>query len=334
MILLGTAWNLPPCVIAVLLLPRILLILSLRYETNKTHSRSWALLEKPPIVHLLKNFPALYGIQTFITAFTRALHWSLSWARSIQSVRPHPVPLRSIIILSTHLRLGLPSGLFPSGFPTNILYAFLFSSRDGRQQVDSRWLSGTTELKKRIQEQDNQLWIPVILISSQKAGGGGGSCMLLLIRRTKNHFFSRIGSVSKVTSKGQMAKVQLPSWTSVFASPLRKDQIWASVRTVTSGYQRTRVKWRKREATYHFHQILRLMRGALLLSPSIFTTATAFRSRDSAVGIAAGYGLDSRGVGVWVRVQTRFFFSPRRSDRFWVPPSLLSNGYLGLFPRR
>jgi hypothetical protein len=29
--------------------------------------------------------------------------------------------------LSTYLRLGLPSGLFPSGFPTNILYAFLFS---------------------------------------------------------------------------------------------------------------------------------------------------------------------------------------------------------------
>jgi hypothetical protein len=29
--------------------------------------------------------------------------------------------------LSTHLRLGLPSGLLPSGFPTNILYAFLFS---------------------------------------------------------------------------------------------------------------------------------------------------------------------------------------------------------------
>jgi hypothetical protein len=25
--------------------------------------------------------------------------------------------------LSTHLRLGLPSGLFPSGFPTNILFS-------------------------------------------------------------------------------------------------------------------------------------------------------------------------------------------------------------------
>jgi hypothetical protein len=30
--------------------------------------------------------------------------------------------------LSTpHVNLGLPCGLFPSGFPTNILYAFLFS---------------------------------------------------------------------------------------------------------------------------------------------------------------------------------------------------------------
>jgi hypothetical protein len=28
--------------------------------------------------------------------------------------------------LSTRLRLGLPSGIFPSGFPTNILFA-LFS---------------------------------------------------------------------------------------------------------------------------------------------------------------------------------------------------------------
>jgi hypothetical protein len=37
---------------------------------------------------------------------------------------PIHTSLRSILILSTHLRLGLPSGIFPSGFPTNILYAF------------------------------------------------------------------------------------------------------------------------------------------------------------------------------------------------------------------
>jgi hypothetical protein len=38
---------------------------------------------------------------------------------------PRPISPRSILTLSTHLRLGLPSGLFPSGFPTKNLYAFL-----------------------------------------------------------------------------------------------------------------------------------------------------------------------------------------------------------------
>jgi hypothetical protein len=44
-----------------------------------------------------------------------------------QSNLYHPISLSSILILYTHLRLGFPSGLFPSGFPTNILYVFLFS---------------------------------------------------------------------------------------------------------------------------------------------------------------------------------------------------------------
>jgi hypothetical protein len=69
---------------------------------NVTYSRSWALLEKLPVAQPLKNFPTFYGTRRFITVFTRALHWSLSWARSI-----HSISLRSILILSTHLRLGL-----------------------------------------------------------------------------------------------------------------------------------------------------------------------------------------------------------------------------------
>jgi hypothetical protein len=84
-----------------------------------THSRGWALLEKPPIVKLLRNFPAFYAIRRFITVFTRVLHWSLSWASSIQFTPSHLTSLRSISLLSTHLLLGLPSGLLPHGFPTN-----------------------------------------------------------------------------------------------------------------------------------------------------------------------------------------------------------------------
>jgi hypothetical protein len=37
----------------------------------------------------------------------------------------HCISLRSILILSYHLRLRLPSCLFPSGLPTNIFYSFL-----------------------------------------------------------------------------------------------------------------------------------------------------------------------------------------------------------------
>jgi hypothetical protein len=48
-------------------------------------------------------------------------------------------------------------------------------------------------------------------------------------------------------------------------------------------------------------------------------------SRDSAVGIATGYGQDDGGFGVQVLVGARCFYSPRRPDRFRDPPSLLSN---------
>ena len=78
-------------------------------------------------MQLVKKFPAFYGTRRFITALTSVRHLSLSCASPIQSTYPHPTSWRSILILSTHLRLGLPSGLFPSGFPTKTLYAPLSS---------------------------------------------------------------------------------------------------------------------------------------------------------------------------------------------------------------
>jgi len=84
-------------------------------------------LEKLTGFQLVKKFPAFYGTRNFITAFTSARQLSLSWATAIQSIPPHPTSWRSILILSSHLRLGISSGLFPSGFPTKTPYTPLFS---------------------------------------------------------------------------------------------------------------------------------------------------------------------------------------------------------------
>jgi hypothetical protein len=75
-------------------------------------------------VQPLKNFSWFYETRRFITVFTKALYWSIFWARSTHPISLHRISLGPIY----HLRLGLPSGLVPFGIPTNILYAFIFSS--------------------------------------------------------------------------------------------------------------------------------------------------------------------------------------------------------------
>ena len=88
---------------------------------------SSVLLEKLTGSQSVKKFPAFYGTRRFITAYTRARHLSLSWARSIQSTPAHPTSWRSILIFSYRLRLGLPSSLVPSNIPTKHLYTPLLS---------------------------------------------------------------------------------------------------------------------------------------------------------------------------------------------------------------
>ena len=80
------------------------------------------LLDKLTGLQLVKKFPAFHGTRRFITALTSFRHLSLSWASPIQSICPHPNSWRSILILYTHLRLGLSSGLLPSSFPSKALY--------------------------------------------------------------------------------------------------------------------------------------------------------------------------------------------------------------------
>ena len=66
------------------------------------------LLEKLTGLQLVNKFSAFHGTRRSITASTSVRHLSLSWASPIQSIYPHPTSWRSILILSTHLRLGLP----------------------------------------------------------------------------------------------------------------------------------------------------------------------------------------------------------------------------------
>ena len=79
--------------------------------------RCRVLLEKLNDLQLVKKFPAFHGTRRFITALTSVRHLSLSWATPIRSIYPHSTSCRSVLILSTHLRLGLPSGSFPPVSP-------------------------------------------------------------------------------------------------------------------------------------------------------------------------------------------------------------------------
>jgi len=58
-----------------------------------------------------QKIPAFHGTRRFITALTSVRHLSLSCASPIQSIYPHPTSCGSILILSTHLHLGLPTDL-------------------------------------------------------------------------------------------------------------------------------------------------------------------------------------------------------------------------------
>ena len=88
--------------------------LSLLFTKKYTYlltPRSRILLEKLTGSAASQEIPRIFGTRRFITVFTSARHLSLSWANSIQSSQPTPTSWRSILILSSHLRLGHPNAL-------------------------------------------------------------------------------------------------------------------------------------------------------------------------------------------------------------------------------
>jgi hypothetical protein len=73
-------------------------------------------------------------------------------------------------------------------------------------------------------------------------------------------------------------------------------------------------------------------RGCDIVSDTLINFPGRNVSRDSAVDISTGYGLDDWEVGARVAVGSRIITSPCRPDRLWGPPNLLYNGYRELFP--
>ena len=97
------------------------------------------------VLQLINKFPAFYGTRKFITVLTSARHLSLSLANSIQSPQSLPTSSRSVLVLSSYLRLGLPNGFFPSGFPTFVHTSpFLHTCHMPRPSHSSRFLKVVT----------------------------------------------------------------------------------------------------------------------------------------------------------------------------------------------
>ena len=86
------------------------------------------LLEKLTGSAASQEIRRIFGTRRFITVLTSARHLSLSWTNSIHSPQVPPTSWRSSLLLSSHLHLSLPIGLFPSRFPIRTLCTSLPST--------------------------------------------------------------------------------------------------------------------------------------------------------------------------------------------------------------
>ena len=94
--------------------------------TNQLTPWSRILPDKLTVAQIFKKYPAFYGTRRFITTFKIARQMPYP-EPDLSSPCPHPTCWSCILILSSHLRLGLPSDLFPSGILTKTPYAPLLS---------------------------------------------------------------------------------------------------------------------------------------------------------------------------------------------------------------
>jgi hypothetical protein len=83
-------------------------------------------LNKAVVAQLFKNFPEYYEHLQDSSYHIQKSSTLISILNQIIQFIPHHIFVRSILIISSHLHQGVPSGLVPSDLPTDTMYAFLF----------------------------------------------------------------------------------------------------------------------------------------------------------------------------------------------------------------
>jgi len=76
-------------------------------------------------IQLATNFPVIHETRKFMALFTTARYLSVSSTRLTQPT-PSNIPIRSILILSSNLRIHIPSGLFHTTFPSYAVLSLPF----------------------------------------------------------------------------------------------------------------------------------------------------------------------------------------------------------------
>ena len=75
-------------------------------------------LERAMALQLARNFPTIHETRKFIAEFR---YFSVSSTRLTQPTHSD-IPIRSISILSSNLRIHIQSGLFPTAFPSYVFF--------------------------------------------------------------------------------------------------------------------------------------------------------------------------------------------------------------------
>jgi len=75
----------------------------------------------------IQEIPQIFGTQNFINPFKSIRHLSLTWVRPIQSMTPHATSWTSVLVLYSHLRLGLPRCFFFQISPPIFVHTSSFS---------------------------------------------------------------------------------------------------------------------------------------------------------------------------------------------------------------